>query len=357
MQAAFLSLASADADKGLATALELRTIAKPPPPPAGQVTVRIKHVGICGSDVHYWVHGAIGDFIMKKDMLIGHECSGVVEAVGDGVTHLHAGDRVALEPGIPCGSCTQCRNGRYNLCPQMSFFATPPIDGSLCEFVNHPAAFAFKLPDSVPTDVGALLEPLAVGVYACRRGGVTTGSRVLILGAGPIGLVSAIAARAAGAAFVAIADISAPRVAFAKGLSSVSEAIVIQPNTSLVGDQRPDFANSFDCVLECCGVDSALSSAIDAAAPGGVVMAVGMGKALSSIPLLRAACKEVDIRGVFRYRHCYPAAVGIAAAFTADLQRFITHRFGFEQAAVEEGFATSRKVWLAMRVLYCACGA
>lgn len=343
MKAAYLALKSAKSSDGYATDLDVREVPRPGPPAAGQVTVRIKNVGICGSDVHYWVHGKIGDFVMHDDMLVGHECSGEVEAVGEGVTHLKKGDRVALEPGVPCKACDQCRNGRYNLCPDMVFFATPPIHGSLCDFVNHDASFVFKLPDAVPTEIGALLEPLAVGVYACRRGNVTTGSKVLVLGAGPIGIVSAIAARAAGAAEVVVTDISDPRVAFAASIGAVSEAIATPPGKALV-DLRPGFANRFDAVIECCGVDAALASAIDAAAPGGTVMAVGMGKELSSIPLLRAACKEVDIRGVFRYRHCYPAAVGVAAAHAADLAKMITHRFKFTQEDVANGFATSKKV-------------
>lgn len=187
-------------------------------------------VGICGSDVHYWVNGRIGDFVVKAPMVLGHEAAGIVHQVGEGVTHLKPGNgfkhhshflfillylilslklgnRVAIEPGVPCRSCEPCKIGRYNLCPDIIFCATPPYDGNLARYYTHAADFCYKLPDHVSTEEGALLEPLSVGVHACRRAGVTIGQKVLICGAGPIGLVCLLTAKAMGASSVIITGI------------------------------------------------------------------------------------------------------------------------------------------------------
>jgi len=201
--------------------LRVDSVPKPQTPGPHQVLVRMKRVGICGSDVHYWKHGAIGSFVLKAPMIIGHESAGIVAEVGEHVSHLKPGDLVALEPGVPCRRCTLCRTGSYNLCPDIEFFATPPIDGSLQEFVIHDADYCYKLPDHVSLDEGAMCEPLSVGVYACQRAGVTAGSVVAVMGAGPIGLVSFLVAKAFGADRVVITDVSAERLEFAKRLGVV----------------------------------------------------------------------------------------------------------------------------------------
>ncbi|XP_050744591.1 sorbitol dehydrogenase isoform X3 [Drosophila biarmipes] len=163
-----------------------------------EVLLAMDSVGICGSDVHYLAHGRIGDFVLTKPMVIGHESAGVVTKLGKKVTTLKVGDRVAIEPGVPCRYCAHCKEGKYNLCPGMVFCATPPYDGNLTRYYKHPADFCFKLPDHVTMEEGALLEPLSVGVHACKRAEVTLGSKVLILGAGPIGLVTLMATRSGG---------------------------------------------------------------------------------------------------------------------------------------------------------------
>ena len=163
-------------------------------PGPNEVLLAIRSVGICGSDVHYWEHGRIGRFVVESPMILGHESAGVVEEVGPGVTNLSPGDRVAIEPGVPCRVCSFCKSGRYNLCPDVQFLATPPVNGSMARYMTHAADFCNKLPDHVSLDEGAMLEPLSVGIHACRRGEVGMGSRVLITGAGPIGLVTLLAA-------------------------------------------------------------------------------------------------------------------------------------------------------------------
>lgn len=161
-------------------------------------------VGICGSDVHYWTHGRIGHFVLGSPMIIGHEAAGIVVGCGKNVNHLMPGDRVAVEPGVPCRQCADCKRGKYNLCKDIIFCATPPCNGNLTRFYTHAADFCHKLPDNVSLEEGALLEPISVAVQACKRAGVTLGSKVLITGAGPIGLVSMMVAKAMGASEVII---------------------------------------------------------------------------------------------------------------------------------------------------------
>ena len=183
-----------------------------PSPGEDEVLLRMDSVGICGSDVHYWTHGAIGDFIVRAPMILGHEAAGIVEECGKNVKHLKPGDRVAIEPGVPCRRCDYCKEGRYNLCPDIQFCATPPVHGNLCRYYKQAADFCFKLPDHMSLEEGALMEPLAVGVHACQRAGVALGKTALVCGAGPIGLVNLLTAKAMGASEVVVTDISEERL-------------------------------------------------------------------------------------------------------------------------------------------------
>jgi len=313
---------------------ELRIEERPTPSPGpGQVLVRVSAVGICGSDVHYWHRGAIGPFVVRAPLILGHECAGQVAAVGPGVTGLAPGDRVALEPGVPCGHCAACRCGRYNLCPEVRFLATPPVDGALAEYVAHPAAFCFRLPPEVSDEVGALLEPLSVGVHAARRGGCGLGSRVLVTGLGPIGLVAVLAARACGAAAVYATDPVAFRRAAAGALGA--EALAAEEAAAL----RPA-GDGVDVAIECSGAAPALALCCAALRPGGVLVVVGMGAETATLPLIELQTREVEVRPIFRYAHTYPAALALAASGRAPLERLITHRLPLER--VEEGFELSR---------------
>ena len=169
-----------------------------PEPAADEVLVEVGSVGVCGSDVHYYEHGRIGPYVVESPLVLGHEAGGVVTAVGRRSPHYRSGQRVSIEPGVPCRHCPQCLAGRYNLCPDVRFFATPPYDGAFSQFVAMPASFVFPIPDSISDDAAGLIEPLSVGVWACRRAGVAPGSSVLVTGAGPIGLIAAQTARAYG---------------------------------------------------------------------------------------------------------------------------------------------------------------
>jgi L-iditol 2-dehydrogenase len=323
--------------------LRLQEWPMPPAPGAGEVLVRIANVGICGSDVHYWTHGSIGPFVVRAPMVIGHESSGVVQAVGAGVTHLAPGDGVAIEPGVPCGDCAVCRAGVYNLCARMCFFATPPVHGSLARFVVHAAAFCHKLPPGVSLEEGALCEPLAVGVHAARRAGVTGGQRVLVAGAGPIGLVCAQVAKAFGAVHVTVTDVNADRLAFAAAHGADAVVHVAGMDAAAAAAAVMAAAGGpVDAAMECCGVTSALATAIAASAPGGAIALVGMGSDTVALPLLEASVREVDLRPIFRYRHAYPTALALLAAKRVSVAPLVSHRFDMSAAGVADGFALAR---------------
>ncbi|XP_041643962.1 sorbitol dehydrogenase isoform X2 [Cheilinus undulatus] len=300
-------------------------------------------VGICGSDVHYWQHGQIGDFVLKKPMVLGHEAAGRVVKVGAEVTHLKAGDRVAIEPGVPRDMDEFFKNGRYNLSPTIFFCATPPDDGNLSRYYTHNANFCYKLPDNVTYEEGALIEPLSVGIHACRRAGVTIGSSVLICGAGPIGLVCLVVAKAMGASQVVVTDLSSERLDMAKKLGADF------PLTVKRGDGPQNLAQGVadmlggqpQITIECTGVESSIQTAIYATRSGGVVVLVGLGSEMATIPLINAAVREVDIRGVFRYCNTWPMAIAMLASGKVNVKPLVTHRFPLEQAA--QAFETTRQ--------------
>merc|ERR1711887_24337 len=236
-------------------------------------------------------------------MILGHEAAGVVAKVGSNVTNLKAGDRVAIEPGVPCRMCNFCKTGVYNLCLDMKFCATPPIHGNLCRHYVHAADFCYKLPPNMSLEEGALMEPLAVGVHACRRAGVSLGKRVLICGAGPIGLVKT-----------------------AEQMAGEVE--------QLFGGQKPDVT------IECSGVEASIRFGIFSTRSVGCLVLVGLGKPEVNMPIVNAAVREVDIRGIFRYANCYPTAIAMVASGKVDVKPLITHRFKLEETL--QAFETAK---------------
>lgn len=261
-------------------------------------------------------------------MVLGHESSGVVQQVGSQVKTLKIGDRVTLEPGVPCRMCSFCKEGTYNLCPDMQFFATPPYDGSLAHYVTHPADFCFKLPDHVSYDEGAMCEPLSVGVHACRRAGVTIGSNVLILGSGPIGLMCLLVAKAAGAAITVLVDIKDDRLEVAKSLGATH---TINATKDVVEEIKKFGIDRIDVTIECSGAEPAIRTAIRGTKSGGVVVLVGLGAAEAKLPIVDAAVREVDIRGIFRYVNTYPTALALIASGKIDVKPLITHHFDLKE--------------------------
>jgi len=305
-----------------------------PEPGPGQVKVRIASVGVCGSDTHYYDHGRIGGFVVESPLVLGHEASGEVVAVGDGVTSLQPGQRVSLEPGVPDLVCEQCLAGRYNLCPDMRFFATPPIDGAFAEHVVVHAAFAHPVPDSMSDDAAALLEPLSVGVWACRKGGVTAGTRVLITGAGPIGLVAVQTARAFGATEVVVSDVNPARLALARELGATD---VVDAREASVRDlPRPP-----QVLLECSGFPPAIGDGIRALDRAGRAVLVGMGGDEVPLPLSVVQERELQLTGTFRYANTWPTAIALVTSGRVDLDRLVTGTFGLAQAA--EALTASRR--------------
>ena len=294
-----------------------------PVPGPDEALVRIGSVGVCGSDVHYYDHGRIGDFVVEAPMVLGHEAGGVVVAVGADVEGLAPGQRVSLEPGVPCRGCAQCLAGRYNLCPRMRFFATPPYDGALAELVVLHAAFVHPVPDSLSDDASGLLEPLSVGVWACRRGQVGVGSRVLVTGAGPIGLVSAQTARAFGATEVVVTDVDPHRLALAEQLGATAV------DTSSV--RLADTGFEPDVLLECSGNARATFDGLSVLARAGHAVLIGMGADELAIPLPRVQERELVLTGAFRYANTWPTAIALAASGAVQLDRLVTGHFGLDQ--------------------------
>jgi L-iditol 2-dehydrogenase len=298
-----------------------------PEPGPGEVLVEVGAVGICGSDVHYYEHGRIGPFVVEAPMVIGHEAAGVVVGVGEGVDPHRVGQLVALEPGVPCRHCEQCLAGRYNLCPDVVFFATPPVDGAIARLVTLDADFAFPVPEGLDAEQAAMAEPVSVGVWASRKAGVTAGDRVLVTGAGPIGLLAGQVARAFGARQVTVTDVSDFRLGVAAELGLEAHR-ADEPLTS-----------EYDVLLECSGAPVAVRTGLAALARAGRAVLVGMGpdEVAINVPLVQS--RELTITGTFRYARTYPLALELIASGAVDVRRLITHRFSLEdtEAALTAG--------------------
>lgn len=321
--------------------MELEQRPLPPRPKPDQVTLATHTVGICGSDVKYWQQGKIGSFVLTKPMILGHETSAIVMEVGEQVKSLQVGDKVAVEVGLPCSNCALCRLGKYNLCNEMVFAATPPYDGTLTRYFNHPANFCFKLPESVSLEEGALLEPLAVAVHACQRAPIQLGQVVLVCGAGAVGLLSMLSAKAFGASQVIVTDVLESRLEFARQLGADATFLVerqMEP-VELAAKVRqfaarckPDQRGAVDVVLECSGAESSLNLAIQSAGVGAQIVCVGCQPDTVKVGLNCALMQEIDIKGVFRYRNCYPLALSLVEAGKINMKPLITHRFNLEEA-------------------------
>lgn len=294
------------------------------------VLISMRAVGLCGSDVHYWKEGRIGGFVVEAPMILGHECAGQVVAVGENVTHLRPGDRVAIEPGVPDRTCYYCQIGRYNLCEGMRFFATPPVDGALAETVSHPAALCFPLPENVSYEEAAMLEPLSVGLHAVRRGEVGPGKGVLIMGAGPIGLICLLCAQAAGATRVYLSDVRDDRLAKARELGAAGTYRADDP--SMVESLREEtYGRGPDIVIDASGAPPAVRIGIQVVRPGGVLVLTGVGPASYELPALEIGLKELDVRGHFRYAHTWPTAIELVSGGKIDVRQLITHHYNLPQ--------------------------
>lgn len=301
-----------------------------PQPADNEVLVKLEYVGICGSDLHYYETGRIGDYIVQPPFVLGHEPGGTVIEVGKNVKHLKAGDRVALEPGKTCGHCEFCREGKYNLCPDVVFFATPPVDGVFQEYVAHEAALCFKLPDNVDTMEGALIEPLAVGFHAANQGGAHTGQTAVVFGAGCIGLVSMMALKAEGVSKVYVVDIMQKRLD--KALELGATGVINSKDTDVLKEvERLTEGRGADLVIETAGMEITTRQAIHIAKKGATVVLVGYSKSGEmTLPLSLALDKELTFKTVFRYRHIYPMAIEAVASGKVNLKGIVTNVFDFD---------------------------
>ncbi|XP_055353601.1 sorbitol dehydrogenase-like [Paramacrobiotus metropolitanus] len=339
-------MSSAPRDTNLSAVLQsvknLRLEEMPIPQPGpNEVQIAVQKVGICGTDVHFWQSGHMGDYLLKAPVVLGHEASGIVSAVGEGVTSLKIGDRVAIEPGVPCGRCEYSKEGRYNLCPHVKFCAQPPFHGTLTRYYVHDASFCYKLPDNVSLEEGALCEPLAIAVHSCRRAGIEIGHKVLVCGAGPIGLVNVLAARAMGASKIVITDVVEDRLKFAKELGADHTINVAGKNAKAVAALVEEaLGRHADCTIECSGFETSQAAAIYSTKSGGCVVLVGMGAMENKLPVMDALCREVDLRGSFRLLNCYPMALEMMASGRVDAKPLVTHRYALEQAL--DAFETAR---------------
>ena len=311
--------------------LRVDQVPVPAAPAAGEVQIQIGKVGICGSDVHYWQHGRIGDFVVEQPMILGHECAGTVVAVGAGVSHLRQGDRVAIEPGVPRlstpASHFYLKRGQYNLCPDIFFFATPPDHGAFCSFVNHQADFCFKLPDHVSLEEGAMIEPLSTGIYAARVAPVKMGDTVVITGAGPIGLMNLLAARAAGATNVVISDVVASRLQMAREIGATQTVRGGADELRAAAHELTE-GRGADVGIECAGHPSALAANIGAVRAGATVVLVGMPPGdTAEININDLIVREITLRPIFRYNNTFPTGVDLLASGKVDVKPLISKRF------------------------------
>ncbi|KMZ54097.1 NAD(P)-dependent alcohol dehydrogenase [Dorea sp. D27] len=309
--------------------MEIRDI-EMPEAGAKEVLVELEYVGICGSDVHYFHDGRCGDYKVEGDFMLGHECAGTVIALGEGVEHLKVGDKVALEPGITCGQCEFCKTGRYNLCPDVQFLATPPVQGCYENYIAFPENMCFKLPENISTKEGALVEPLSVGMHAANQGDVKLGDSVVILGAGCIGLVTLLACKAHGATDITVVDVIPKRLDYAMKLGA----------TRVINGREADAVAEVEKLTEGAGVDKVFETA---GAPitiqqtpymvknGGTIVLVGI-SAQEKIEynFAKIMAKEAKIESVFRYRNIYPQAIAAIADGIIDVSGIVTHEFDFD---------------------------
>ncbi|MGO1074338.1 NAD(P)-dependent alcohol dehydrogenase [Inquilinus sp. CA228] len=311
--------------------LSLREIDLPRTLGPGDVRIRIDTVGVCGSDVHYYTHGRIGPFVVKEPMVLGHEAAGTVTEVGPGVTSLKPGDRVCMEPGIPDLTSKASKLGLYNVDPSVVFWATPPVHGCLTPEVVHPAGFTFKLPDNVSFAEGAMVEPFAVGLQAAVKARIQPGDLAVVIGAGPIGIMAALAALAGGCSRVLISDLLPEKLAIAERYPGITGVNIRETKLADAVAAATDGWGA-DVVFEASGSPRAYPGIFDVVRPGGCLVVIGMPVEPVAVDLVAAAAKEVRIETVFRYANVYDRAIAMIASGKVDLKPLISHTYGFEDS-------------------------
>ncbi len=295
------------------------------------VEVKIMACGICGSDVHYYTHGKIGQYVVEQPMVLGHEASGLVTRIGSSVKNLKVGDRVCLEPGIPRFDSVETLSGCYNLDPEVTFFATPPIDGCLCEKVIHPAAFTFKLPDEVSYQEGAMVEPVAIGMQAATKAEIKPGDVALVCGAGTIGIVTALCALAGGCSDVIITDMVDAKLAIAASYKNIHAVNLKTGDLKAVVDDLTA-GRGCDIAFECSGANASIASVTRHVRPAGMVVLVGMPVDLAPFDVVAAQSKEITFKTIFRYANMYPRTIRLIRSGALDVKRLISKVYDFNDA-------------------------
>jgi L-iditol 2-dehydrogenase len=289
------------------------------------VLVQVAAVGVCGSDMHYYDAGRNGQNILRQPTVLGHEAAGVVLAAGPS-SSIASGTRVAVEPAVGCGKCETCRNGDYNICPDGTCFGSPPTHGTMTQYLVAPSRAVHPLPDSIDTVTGSMIEPLAVAVWAVQRAQVGIGHRVLVTGAGPIGLLVTQVARAAGATDITVTDVNDDRLAVARELGAT--------RTINTGAESLGESPLYDRVIECTGIPPVLWSTIRSVRPHGRVTVVGQAApTVDGLPLAHLQRYEIDLVTAFRYAHAFPIAIALVESGAVNIERIVTGHFGLDQAA------------------------
>lgn len=319
--------------------LSLRDIEIPETLGPHDVRIKLHTVGVCGSDVHYYETGRIGPFVVEAPMVLGHEAAGTIIEIGSEVKHLKVGDRVCMEPGIPDPNGKATRLGMYNLDPAVRFWATPPIHGVLRPTVVHPEAFTFKLPDNVSFAEGALVEPLAVGMHSATKARIKPGDIAIVMGAGPIGMVTILSALAGGCGQVIVTDVDQPKLDLAATLGPVTPVNVSKESLVDVVNEMTDGWGA-DIVFEASGNPRAAASVFDPLAPGGCVIYIGMPNDPIAYDVVAAQIKEARVEHIFRYAHVYPKALSLMGGGRLDVKPLITDKFDFAHSIEAFEFAS-----------------
>ncbi|KAF2168686.1 hypothetical protein M409DRAFT_65551 [Zasmidium cellare ATCC 36951] len=299
--------------------------------------VHVHYTGICGSDVHYWKHGRIGNYVVNDPMVLGHESSGIVVSVGSNVTSLAIGDRVAMEPGIPCRRCTRCRGGKYNLCPHVKFAATPPVDGTLTKSYALPEDFCHRLADHISLQEGALVEPLSVAIHIVRQAKIKPGQSIVIFGAGPIGLLCCAVAKVFGAVDIVCADLSESRLNFAKSYAATQTYLTRQQTAEAAAADILRTCglseDGVDVAIDATGAEPCIQTSVHLLRTGGTYVQAGMGKSEVVFPIGALCGKEITVKGSFRYQEGdYGLAVEMLAKSRLSVKELVTNVVGFDEA-------------------------
>lgn len=322
--------------------LSLRDVALEEPLGPRDVRIKVHTVGVCGSDVHYYTHGAIGPFVVNSPMILGHEGSGTVAEVGDEETTLKPGDRVCMEPGIPDPTSRASREGMYNLDPAVKFWATPPIHGIMRPYVVHPADFTFKLPDNVSFGEGAMVEPVAVGMHAANKAAIKPGDVAVVIGAGTIGLVTALSALAGGCSTIIQLDIAQPKLDLAASLGPIRPVNVTTEDAAAVVNELTGGWGA-DIVFEASGSAKAAERMFDYLCPGGRLVYIGMPVEPVELDIVAAQAKEVRIETIFRYAHVYPRVLALMGSGKLDVKPLITDTYPFDKSIEAYDYAADPK--------------